>query len=308
MAKRKPVPPYLTLPDDALRADPTGGWELLVDGHPDRIVADKDLFPSWDSSLKFSLRRRFHFDLTTFSEHLGIPPGQASYQFLVRLETAGGLMSQVAFRQIIDPEEETVEVEIAPDSRQLSKDIEMSCSVAIAQTHGDLGVLSPTHAGSRVWLQTWQAKLEGGRVRLPIEVISFASQMHDLAIPHALIHVAVADDPRLEFEQAVCVYLNSDHARFVADFERGERIATVLVWDAVVRQVLSAGLSETLGDDGESFPEDSFGAQLESWMASIFPGESRESIAATRRDNPGIFEGRIQSWVNVGALWPEDNT
>ena len=305
MAKRKPIPPYLTLPGDALHPEPADGWELLVEDKPDRIVRDKDLFPSWDSALRFSLRRRFICDPGAFDGHLDIPAGHASYQLVVRLETAGGVMSRVVFKKVLDPEDSVVEVELAPDSRWLSKDIRVVCSVVVASTHGDLGTLSPVHPGSRVWTQVWSAKLEGGRARLPIEVVSFGRQLHDLAIPNALLYVSVADDPQLEFEQAVCVYLNADHPRFVAEFERGEGTSTALVWDAVVRQVLSAGLSEAFDDEDEALSEDTVGAQLEAWVKAIFPSESRRSLGAMRKDSPGLFEGRIQSWVNAGAFWSE---
>jgi hypothetical protein len=305
MAKRRPIPPYLTLPDDTLQAEPADGWELLVDGLPDRVVPDRGDFPSWDSSLRFTLRRRFSFDPNEFRGHLLIPSGRASYQFVVRLETAGGLFSQVVFRQKLALEENVVEVEIAPDSRRLSKDIVLACSVVMEKVNGDVDVLSPSKIGSRVWLQNWSAKLEEGRVRLPIEVISFDKQLHDLLISNAMIYVSVADDLALEFEQSVCVYLNSDHPRFVADFERGERTATGVVWDAILRQTLAAGLSASFYDESESFPENSMGAQLESWMASIFPGESKASIAVTRQQDPAVFEGRIQSWVNASAFWEE---
>lgn len=306
MAKRRPTPPYLTLPDDALQAEPADGWELIVEGQPHRVIPDRELFPSWDSSLKFALRRRFTLDLRTFSGHLGISSGRVQYQFVTRLGTARGLMSEVAFRQVLDADENVVEVEIAPDSRRLSRDILLACSVVIVEAKGELGLLSPTQTGSRVWYQSWSSKLEGGRVRLPIEVISFAGQLHDLSIPNALIHVTVADDPGLEFEQAVCAFLNADQPQFIADFEKGEPMATAMVWDAVVRQVLSAGLTTTFQDDEESIPEDSIGAQVQSWIASIFPGESRQSIAAIRQESPGLFEGRIQSWVNAGTLWTAD--
>ncbi|MGY0799619.1 hypothetical protein ACW7G0_11265 [Lysobacter sp. A286] len=306
MAKRRPIPPYLTLPDEMLDAEPIDGWELLVDGQQNRIVHDKEPFPSWDSLLKFSLRRRFTFDPDALDTHLGIPSGQAEYQFVVRLETAGGRMSRVELKKVLDPRDGTIEVQIAPDSRWLSKDISVACSVVVGSTQGDLGVLSPTLTGSRVWFQTWSAKLEGGRVRLPIEVVSFGKQLHAIAIPNALLHVSVADDPRLEFEQAVCVYLNSDHPRFVAGFESGERSATVMVWDSVVRQVLSAGLSEAFDEEGDELPQDSIGAQITSWVQSIFPGESRGSLAAMRRESPSLFEGRVQSWINAGSFWSEE--
>src|SRR3546814_15083496 len=94
--------------------------------------------------------------------------------------------------------------------------------------------------------------------------------------------------------------------RFVADFERGEGATTALVWGAVVRQVLSAGLSEAFDDEDEVLSEDTFGAQLAVWIKAIFPGESRRSLGAMRKYSPGLFEGRIQTWVNAAAFsWEE---
>src|SRR3546814_7254506 len=78
--------------------------------------------------------------------------------FVVRLETAGGVMSRVVFKKVLDPEDSVVEVELAPDSRWLSKDIRVVCSVVVASTRGDLGTLSPVHPGSRVWTQAWRSE------------------------------------------------------------------------------------------------------------------------------------------------------
>lgn len=308
MAKRRPTPPYLTLPEEALHAEPADGWELLVEGQRNRVLADKGLFPSWDSTLKFSLRRRFSFDPAAIDAYLEIPAGQAKYRFVARLETAGGMMSKVGYEMALNPEDGIVEVQLTPRSRWFSKDIAVVCSIVVASIQGDVGVLSPTQPGSRVWSQRWSAKLEGGRVRLPIEVISFSKQLHALAIPNALLHVSVADDPGLEFEQAVCVYLNSDIPNFVSDFERGEKAATGVVWDCVLRQILSAGLSEAFDREDVEFSRNSIFAQVETWIKAIFPGEARESLAAMRRENPSLFEGRIQSWVNAGEFQSREET
>ena len=217
-------------------------------------------------------------------------------------------MSQVGFKKVLDPGEGFVEVQLTPNSQWLSKDIAVVCSVVVASTKGDLGVLSPAQPGSRVWLQTWSAKLEGGRVRLPIEAVSFGKNLRALAIPNALIYVSVADDPALEFEQAVCIYLNSDYPDFVAEFERGESSATAMVWDCVVRQVLSAGLSGAFDSQDEVIPQDSIGVQIESWIKAIFPGEARESLSAMSKHSPGLFEARIQSWIKAGAFWSRGET
>lgn len=305
MAKRIPVPPYLTLPDDAVRCEPAEGWILRSGGKPDQVIPDKELFPSWDGSLKFELHRQFTVATTHFAEALSLQRARAQYELIVRMETARGLFSEVLERVPINAEDEVIDVCVTPDSGRLSKDFALVTSIAIMGADGEVDVLSPSVKGARVWRDMWSSKLEGGKSRLPIEVVSFSRQLPDLRIPNALVHVSVADFPDLDFEEAVCVYLNADHSGFVADVERGRPAATAMLWDTVVRQVVGAGLSAQFLDWDQDLPPESVGAQVASWRSAIFNSETVAAVSALRRESPGVFEARIQSWVNAAAIWSE---
>lgn len=305
MAKRRPIPPFLTLPESAVVMEPTSGWELIVGDQQPVLVADRSAFPSWDSTLRFELRRRFHVDVASMLTALELGDVTCRISMVTRMETGRGLVSEMINDHELDLLEPLFEVIVKPDSMKLSQDLTLICAVALANVEGNPGELSPTTRGARLWQDRWSVKLEGGRTRLPIEVISFSKNLQGYATPNALYQVAVADYPELEFEQAVCVYLNADYPKFVAAVERGEPAVTAMLWDAVVRQLVSFGASSAFADHDSEWPDGSVGAHLRSWMSAMFPGERPSSIFASRIENPGLFEARIQSWAKAGSFWGE---
>lgn len=303
MARRRSVPPFLTLDGGACLAEPSDGWELIKDDRPAESVLDGAMFPAWDSALQFSLRRRFTIDTVSMQERLGLQGAQCKFRLVTRLETGRGLLSEVVDARGLGRGETPVEVTLTPDSSRLSRDMSLVSSIVLMHVEGDVDELAPSIKGARVWESRWTTRLEGGKTRLPMEVISFSTGLWRVAAPRALFHVAVADLPDLDFEQAVCVYLNSDCPAFVAGIEKGEPAATAILWEGVVRQLIAFGLSSAFVEDRDDWPEGSIGRQVRSWQIAIFPGEKPDSIMAFRAENPGVYEARIQSWANTGAFW-----
>jgi len=307
MAARKPVPPYLTLSEDAVIGEPASGWQLFSTEGEGRLVADRTPFPSWDSSLDFELRRSYYINFGVFSAQLGVESAQCTYRLITRMETGRGRISTVVDDVVIDGENNVVEVSVKPNSGLLSQDLTLLTSVVIMDVDGEVGELAPTVKGARLWQNVWSVRLEGGRARLPMEAVSFSKGSRGHMTAGALYQVQVVDDAALDFEEAVCVYLNSDFPRFVSAVERGDPVVTGMLWDAVVRQLLNFGLSADFLDEQGEWQEGSLGAQFFSWIGAIFPNEQPARIKGFRDENSGLFEARIQSWIKAGAFWEVKN-
>lgn len=300
MSARLAVPPFLVLPLDGVEMDPIAGWEMLRDGQGPQVIADRRPLPSWDTELCFALRRRFRIKAEP-DDALRVKGANARFRIVTRLETACGLKSSIVYNQETDfGDEMFAEVLIRPDSRALSFGIALITSVVLGSTDGAPDSLAPKVPGSRVWVDRWTARLEGGRTRLPMELASFKRTFSGWSISNALFHVDIAEYPELDFEQAVCVYLNADYPGFVAAVENGSGPETALLWDGLIRRLISVGLGMEFGES-QSWPDGSLGAQVASWLAMVFHGESREAIAALRAENPSRFEARIQSWARVAS-------
>ncbi|MGY5942531.1 hypothetical protein [Stenotrophomonas forensis] len=301
MRRTRAIPPFITLDQNAVTIYPLQGWELRRSGHDSVVIPDKAAFPPWDSSLGFSLRRVFSVDVEGMVDLLGLGRG-AQLSIVARVETARGMFSTVAKREVLKQGEREVEIVIEPDSSKLSLDVGVLMSVVVDAAGLAPSGLSASIAGSRVWQDSWSSKLEGGRRRLPIEVVSFRNLgigKHD----RGLIHVQVADALELDFEQAVCVYVNGDYPGFVLALEKGESHAVSYFEETIIRQVISFSLSQEGDFESAVLIADSAAYQVSSWLAAIYSGRTRAEVAAMRIHDPGEFEVLIQSWVDAGRPW-----
>lgn len=301
MAAATSFPPYLTLPDSAIALDPIDGWEFIREDQEPEIIPDRSILPSWDSSLRFGLRRRLQLKVSP-DEALGLEGREAKFRLVTRLETARGLRSRIVDdRPAIFGDHGFTEIVIRPDSRTLAYDIRLVTWLVLQSVSGHALVdVAPKISGSRLWRDSWRTKIEGGRTRLPFELASFSRSFPGWRMPNALFHVDVADYPDLQFEQAVCVYLNTDYPEFVTAIEKSKPAETAILWDGVVRRIVSVGLSDVFARSSGR-QDDSLGAQISTWITAIFPGQSIKSIAELRLEHPSRFEAMIQSWAGTAS-------
>lgn len=296
--RRRPIPPYRQFRPESIACEPNGGWEVEARGET-KALDDGAPFSDWDASLVFTLKRRFRVSETALLDLGAVDPDAIRLQLVVRMVTAGNLSSSMPFRLDLPRQSmQPVDVRISPPLGKLSRDLTLETSIVVLGTIGVTDPLVPSVPGSRVWEDQWRVRLEGGKTRLPFEILDFENAFRGLGLTDALFHVDVADDPELEFEQAVCVSINSRFGAFVSAVERVEPVATALLWDAVLRRVLVAGLGNGFDFRGQ-FPEPSVGAQWVRWFAQAFPGESIESAQRMLVEQPSRFEARIQSWSRV---------
>lgn len=296
---RPSIPPHLTLSEDMVVASPANGWILQREGHVPLVIEDGEILPAWDTELRFELHRTFAA-LGKWQEHLGFPSGGAEFGMVTRLVTAGGLLSEVVDVQPLSSTSDSdLVVIVRPSSREIAKDIRIHCCIILCAAGPDGLALAPADKGARLWADRWSARIEGGRARLPFELASFSKELRGYRINRALFHVEVAEDPELDFEQAVCVYLNTDNPSFVKAIEQGAATETALLWDGVMRRLIITGLGQTF--EGDAWPPDSLGMQVARWLVGIFPGQSREALTRMVIADPSRFEALIQSWTDVAS-------
>ena len=298
MRNRPATRPYLVLPDGMVTVSPAHGWELQREGSEPETVEDKGILAAWDTELRFTLRRKF--DVTgDIHRVLGLD-GPAEIRLVTRLETARGLDSRIVHDRIVVPGDSSVLVEVRPDSRTLASEVSLTTALVLGRGTPAKNPLAPQDAGDRVWETRWSARIEGGRARLPLEPITFSGTWHARGISHALFHVEVADFPELEFEQAVCVYLNADFPEFVRAIEASSAPETAILWDGVLRRIIASGLASHF-ESATPWPDGSLGSQVDTWLNGIFPGVGREAVSRIRIEDPSRFEAQIQSWARIAS-------
>lgn len=298
--RRRPVPPYRQLGETGVRLEPAEGWELEAHGVV-TVLPDGQPFPDWDSSLALALRRRVTVNGNALAQ-LGVSDENLlKLQFVVRMLTCGNRQASVPVRQDLPhPIDKTFEVVVHPEPGSLGQDLVLNSSIVVADCAGTVDPLVPSVPGSRVWEEQWRTRLEGGKVRLPFEVLDFEVVFSGMGMADALFHVDVADDPELDFEQGVCVSVNSRFEAFVSAVARVDPMATAILWDAVLRRVLASGVGAGF-DVAGAYPQASVGEQWRRWFGQAFPGETIASAQRMIVEQPSRFEARVQSWSRIAS-------
>lgn len=298
MRRKLATRPYLVVPEAMVTTTPKSGWEFQREDGVPETIEDNGTLPAWDTELKFTLRRSF--DVRADVRNAIALNDRAEIRLVTRLETARGLDSRIVDTKTIAAGESLILVEIRPDSRTLASGISLVSALVLVDAANPENPLAPRDSGDRVWESIWTARIEGGRARLPMEPVSFSAALSARGIAHALFHVEVADYPELDFEQAVCVYLNTDFPQFVRAVETSSPGETAILWDGVLRRVLATGLAPHFASTGP-WPEGSLGAQVDAWISGVFPGATRDVVSRLRIDEPSRFEAQIQSWARIAS-------
>jgi hypothetical protein len=222
-------------------------------------------------------------------------------QFVVRMLTCGNRQASVPVRQDLpDAIDKTFEVTVRPEPGTLGQNLVLNSSIVVAGCVGAADSLVPSVPGSRVWEEQWRTRLEGGKVRLPFEMLDFEVAFAGMGMADALFHVEVADDPELDFEQGVCVSVNSRFETFVSAVARLDPMTTAILWDAVLRRVLAAGVGAGF-DVAGAYPQASVGEQWRRWFGQALPGETIASAQRMIVEQPSRFEARVQSWSRIAS-------
>jgi hypothetical protein len=303
VSRSKPVQPYRVIRDDTIIPE-TKGWTLSVNDGPPRVIQHGDPLEGWDAQLQFSLERVFRVQ-RDLSDELRLESGDPRFEFVVCAATAGGLARQVLFRQQIDGPSE-VHVRLAPDSTRLARDIHITSGIYLQRDVETADPLAPTRAGSRLWELNESIRLEGGAARLPMYVVSFARAFAGDRMDHAEFHVEISEEPDLEVESSLIVYLNADKPHFIEqiNIEGGE--AERRLWNGIMRRVLTSAVLLQMTADYDPTAPATIASTVVRWATQIWPTIPPSRLRDLPEANFSRMEAQIESWL-VAVGKPETN-
>lgn len=290
----------VTLPHSVLSAadvvgSPTDGWHLNPEAALEStVLRDGDRLQSWDALAPLRLFRSIAV-ASDWAEKLGLCQETSRLRVVVIGSTGRGIYREVLQQSDIPAEASPLVLDVQPRSDRLLRNLQITTSIVVVSVGADSGPLAPATKGARVWEETIRIHLEGGRARLPMEVVSFRHTPAFRAFANALFHVHVTGDSSTDVEQGLLVHLNADCALFVSNIEAGEEIATAVLWEGVVREVLCELVAQDLIDD-ERPTSGTLGELATRWSQQAFPGLRPSTLAKLARERPAEFDAVIGSW------------
>lgn len=300
MRSKRPIPPHRILVNDDVILAHEDSWRLEWEGHDEAVVANGGIIEGWEPGI--NIRARNTVQLAPSAYHrLGAEAASGMRLHVVAIaSTAGGLQVVTKAKHSLSLGGEPVELDLVFDGHRLARSIQLHLGIVVARPAEAGDRLMPALVGARLWGSDWRSRIEGGRARLAIEAVDFSKYFASTRMADALVHVVVAEDPSLDVEQGLTVYLNSNAPGFVQEVARREPRASAILWDAVIRRVAIVG-SDFRFSLTEEYPTGSVGKQWQAWTMSTFPGKTTDQLLSMHRSDTSTFEAQVQSWVHMGT-------
>ncbi len=296
MTRSAPLQPYRVLLPDTVRALGSG-WDVVVEGRVLQTVSEGEPLSGWDAKLEFGLRREFEI-VRDPARELGLRGSASCCELVIAIATGNGLRQDVLYREPVPPGNGTrLRALVSLNSENLAKEIVVSAGVYLTDTLRPVDGLSPWAAGQKLWDSATRVRLEGGASRLPMYEVSFSEAFPGDGVDSAEFRVVVLDEPALDVEYSVMVYLNSLRPDFIADLVTPFSRAEQRLWSGVIRQALTATIfRESSGDPGGESPG-SLGGAIRRWAGQIWPSLDLSGVRDLATAEYPRYEAQIESWV-----------
>jgi hypothetical protein len=297
MSRSYPVLPYRVLPQGVIEPATTG-WAVVVNGERVAQLADGAAFPAWDAKLSFRLEREFIVK-ADLARELKLDAADSCCELTVSVSSAAGLVHQVLYRAEIPPGASSEQhVVIQPSSERLARDVVITSGVYLARPVESRDPLAPRAPGSRLWEISDRLRLEGGATRLPMYEVAFSEWFAGDRISRAEFHVDFVDDPELEIESALTVYLNSECPGFVAEVGRAGSAAERRLWNGIIRRAVATAMlsGDFIGEGSES--AGSLASTVQRWARHIWQDVPVSKLSDLPMSSYSRFEAQIESWLD----------
>ncbi|MDW8260957.1 MAG: hypothetical protein RMJ35_00380 [Phycisphaerales bacterium] len=271
--------PFLTLPPDAIKADP---WQVSIDGGPEGDLQGH--IDGWDYNSVLILHRKIRVDPPSALNALQLEPDDFIPGVVVRLGTGSSLLPRLVVASeicSIPPGWEPLDIRLDVNGAQLSTALFIHTDLVLLRQPESASALSPRDLGDRIWSDQAKVWLEGPEPRFPIE----EAVLEDQFAPWKLVWVP--GDWSRDFHGAVRLCLNRNRSDVIQKVTGEDPFTLQTVMADAIGQLVEGFLAE---DDpvalaGEC-PEGSLGDQVSRWIHLLFPtggiAAARQALATDR--------------------------
>ncbi|MCW6531333.1 hypothetical protein NED98_13880 [Sphingomonas sp. MMSM20] len=293
--------PFLTLDQTAISPEP---W-VLLDGGLETPIGDAWL-PDWDAARDLRLRRLVTTDLDRAADLLSMPIDDGVLELVTRIGTGIGNMPRriIATSKLpLTRMEPTIVIDEVVPGHSLSQRLLVDTLVILRQPR-EGSPLSPDLAGSKLWSDQLDLRLEGEEPRFPMEAVSFLERFAGRPEAYApwLLHWTPGNLHR-DFGGSVRLYLNRDRADVTDRLLAGDRATTQVVLADVMTQIISVSLRQ---NDFERLAEEadpcSIAGRAAHWIGLAFPGQDIAAVRSMIDLRPSAFHAGILAAADIVSL------
>lgn len=290
------VLPYRVPSDDVVTAEP---WRLVVE---DGEVALPEALPDWDYQMDLRIRRSVHVDADRARRQCGLATDSPLLVSTVWIATGSNLSGPAQHVRLTDAGIVTAEFDVLLRGADLGGLLFLDTALILAERRFEASPSTPRRAGSVLWSDRAELRLQGDAPQFPMAVIDFART----SFPDgAAWHLQISGGMEHATMGALLLLVNEQNAITTAAFRNAakprpvDRIVLSAVYADVARTMIEHALGhDDFGEDAD-FPDGSLGATLLSLFEQLFPGQSITDVRLRRRQSPALFASDLQAAVRI---------
>ncbi|WP_280435970.1 hypothetical protein [Nocardia carnea] len=230
----------------------------------------------------------------------GLPSG--TDLILAAVWTSTGSRLRGTAMRVIVPDHGAVELRAELPGCELGGLLQLDTVLALSQRrHGSDRPVAPRRAGSVMWSDRAQIRLQGDAPQFPIAIVDFAKTNYPQG---AAWHLEIGTNLEAATMGSLLLLVNERHAMITEALQPAgkpspqDQLALAILHADVARTMVDFALRHTEFEDID-YPDDTIGATLQELLGRLFPGRSLTDIRLRAEHSPNVFAAELQDAVKI---------
>ncbi|MGW3194232.1 hypothetical protein ACWDBD_06470 [Streptomyces sp. NPDC001118] len=265
-------------------------------------MALPEALPDWDYHMDLHVRRNVRIDVDQARRQSGLPEDARLLISAVWTATGSNLSGPAQHVRLTGAGSVTTEFDVFLPGADLGGLLLLDSALVLAERRRDARPSSPRRAGSVLWSDRAELRLQGDAPQFPMAVIDFARTSFP---DDAAWHLQISGGMEHATMGALLLLVNERNAVTAAAFQNAARPRPIdrIVLSAVYADAARTMIEHALADDDFAedvdFPDGSLGATLLHLFDQLFPGQSITDVRLRQRQSPALFASDLQAAVRI---------
>lgn len=288
--------PYRVPPDHAIQSS---NWNLVIDGEAAELG---DHLPDWDYHTNLSLTRSVSIDMDKVRSTTGLLAGSTLAMSIV-WSASGSNIRAPGYRSIVGGVGiQEVDISLNLKGGDLGGVVSLETILTLATSPGSGPSYAPKRAGSLLWSDTYNVRLQGDAPQFPIAIVDFSNTAYP---QDAGWYIEIGENMDSATLGSLLLLVNESNEPVARAFgNAGDPDQTDLaIISAAYADVAKSLIEHALCDDefdlDSEYPDGSIGEMLQSLLQMRFADMPLSELRQRRNNSPRLFSADVQDAVRI---------
>ena len=288
--------PYRVPAPDTINAE---RWNLITD---DGELPLPESLPDWDYQMDLRLRRAVRIDVDRVRAQTGLPPEARLALSAVWNATGSNLSGPAQHVHLAGTGTVEVTLDVSLRGADLGGRLVLDTALVLAERLPRGRPSAPRRAGSVLWSDRDELRLQGDAPQFPMAVIDFARTSFP---ERAAWHLQISGSLESAAMGALLLLINEKNSATATAFENAakprpvDRVVLSAVYADAARTMVEHALAQAEFTDEADFPDDSLGMTCLALFDKLFPERSITDVRLLREQSPSLFASELQAAVKI---------